>query len=841
VTRRAGQRFSREEGHKVSRTRWFDNLSQDIRYATRMLIGSPGFAIAAILALALGIGANTAIFTVVNKVLLEPLPYPEPDRLVQLELSGPQGNANITSIPKYNLWRQQTQIFDAVAAYDQGGPGVNLTGGDRPEQLRGIRASADYFRVFGAPMAIGRGYTSEEDRPGGPKLVVLSNGLWRSQFGSDPKVVGETIELGADPYIVTGVLGAAFRPDPPADIFLPLEADPNSTDQSHYLLSTARLKPGVSVQTARAAMGVAAAEFQRKFRGAMGPQEGFTAVPLRDAEVGDARLSLFVLLGAVAFVLLIACANVANLLLVRATIRRREIAIRAALGAGRRRIIWQLLTESVLLALLGGAVGLLVGYFGVRALLVLNPGNIPRIGEHGADLTMDWRVLAFTVAISLLTGVLFGLIPALSASRSDLSVTLRESGARSGSGLAQNKARSLLVVTEISLALILLVGAALLIRTFAALRGVDPGFNPRHVLTMDMSITGPRFAKTAGVAELVESARQRVEAVPGVEAMATTCCLPLEGGLGLPFTIVGRPLKNGPYHGGAGYDIVSPEYFAVFQIPLLRGRMFTVRDDGGAPGVVLISESMAKRYWTKGDAIGAQIIIGKGVGPEFAEPPRQIIGIVGDARNGGLDSNPFPIMYIPVAQVPDGVTALNSRITPLEYVIRTKVEPFSLSAEIQKALREASGGLPVGHVRSMEQVVSESTARSNFNMTLLTIFAATALLLAAIGIYGLMAYSVQQRMQEIGIRMALGASPKAVRRMVVAQGMKLALVGVVIGVSAALALSRYMASLVFGVKTWDPATFVAVVVVLSAIAWAATYLPALRASRVDPIESLRYE
>jgi putative ABC transport system permease protein len=840
MMRRAGQRFSRE-GHKVSGTRWFDNLSQDLRYAARMLVGSPGFAITAILALALGIGANTAIFTVVNKVLLEPLPYPEPDRLVQLELSGPQGNGNITSIPKFNVWRQQTQVFDAVAAYDQGGPGVNLTGGDRPEQLHGIRASADYFRVFGAPMAIGRAFTSEEDRPGGPKLVVLSNGLWRSQFGSDPKVVGETIELGGDPYIVTGVLGAAFHPDPPADIFLPLEADPNSTDQSHYLFSTARLKPDVTVQMAKAAMGVAAAEFKRKFPGAMGPQEGFTAVPLRDAEVGDARLSLFVLLGAVAFVLLIACANVANLLLVRATIRRREIAIRAALGAGRRRIIWQLLTESVLLAFLGGAVGLLVGYFGVRALLAMNPGNIPRIGEHGADVTMDWRVLAFTVVISLLTGVLFGLIPALSASRSDLSVTLRESGARSGSGLAQNKARSLLVVTEMSLALILLVGAALLIRTFAALRGVDPGFNPRHVLTTDMSITGPRFAKTAGVAELVESARQRVEAVPGVEAMATTCCLPLEGGLGLPFTIVGRPLKNGPYHGGAGYDIVSPEYFAVFQIPLLRGRMFTVRDDGGAPGVVLISESMAKQYWTKGDAVGAQIVIGKGVGPEFAEPPRQIIGIVGDARNGGLDSNPFPIMYIPVAQVPDGVTALNSRITPLEFAIRTKVEPFSLSAEIQKALREASGGLPVGHVRSMEQVVSESTARSNFNMTLLTIFAATALLLAAIGIYGLMAYSVQQRMQEIGIRMALGASPKAVRRMVVAQGMKLALAGVVIGVSAALALSRYMASLVFGVKTWDPATFVAVVVVLSAIAWAATYLPASRASRVDPIESLRYE
>jgi putative ABC transport system permease protein len=543
----------------------------------------------------------------------------------------------------------------------------------------------------------------------------------------------------------------------------------------------------------------------------------------------------------VSFVLLIACANVANLLLVRATIRRREIAIRAALGAGRRRIISQLLTESVLLSLAGGVVGLVLGYFGVRALLAMNPGNIPRIGEKGADVTMDWRVLGFTLLVSILTGILFGLIPALSASRSDLSITLRESGSRSGSGLRQNKARSILVVTEMALALILLVGAALLIRTFAALRNVNPGFSTHNVLAMNMSVTGLRFEKTAGVAQLVEDARQRVEAVPGVEAMATTCCLPLEGGLGLPFTIEGRPRTQGPYDGGGGYDIVSPEYFAVFRIPLIRGRMFTVHDNGGAPGVVLISETMAKKFWPKGDAVGAQITIGKGVGPEFAEPPREIVGIVGDARNGGLDQNPFPIMYIPVSQVPDGVTKLNARITPIQFVIRTKVEPFSLSAGIEKALREASGGLPVGHIRSMDQVVSESTARSDFNMTLLTIFASVALLLAAIGIYGLMAYSVQQRTQEIGIRMALGASPKNVRRMVVLQGMRLVLAGVVIGVGAALALSRYMASLVFGVKTWDPAVFVTVVVLLSAVAWAAAYVPSLRASRVDPMVALRYE
>jgi predicted permease len=397
------------------------------------------------------------------------------------------------------------------------------------------------------------------------------------------------------------------------------------------------------------------------------------------------------------------------------------------------------------------------------------------------------------------------------------------------------------VIAETALALILLVGAALLIRTFAALRSVDPGFNTHNVLTMNMSITGARFQETAGVASLVEEARRQVEAIPGVEAMATTCCLPLQGGLGLPFTIEGRAPTQGPYSGGGGYDIVSPEYFTVFRIPLLRGRMFTIHDDGGAPGVVLISETMARQYWPKGGAIGARITIGKGVGPEFAEPARQIVGVVGDARNGGLDSNPPPIMYIPVSQVPDGVTALNSHVTPLQFAIRTRVAPFSLSAEIQKALRDASGGLPVGNVESMDQIDAESTASTNFNMTLLTIFAALALSLAAIGIYGLMAYSVQQRTQEIGIRIALGASPQNVRRMVVRQGMGLAFAGVVIGVAAGLALSRYMATLIYGVKTWDPATFISVVLVLTAVGLLASYIPARRAMRVDPMVALRYE
>ena len=820
-------------------------LMQDIRYAGRMLWRSPGFAATAIAALALGIGANAAIFTVINTVLLQPLAYPEPDRLVQLELSSPQGNGNITSIPKFNIWREQTQVFQDVAAYDLGGPGVNLTGGDRPEQLKGVHVSAEFFRLFGARVVAGRTFSAEEDRPGGPPLAVIAGGLWRRRFGSDLNLVGKSIDLGGEPYTVIAILDPTFTSDPPADIYLPLKANSNSTDQAHYLRAAARLKPGVTLEQAKAAMKVAAEQFNRKFAATpgaqLGPQGSFTAEPLRDTVVGDVRKALLVLLGAVSLVLLIACANVANLLLARATIRRREIAIRAAIGAGRGRLIRQLLTESVLLSLAGGLLGLVLGYFGVRVLLSINPGNIPRIGEQGSGVTLDWRVLLFTLGVSVLTGVLFGLIPAFNASRTDLNATLKESGLRAGSGLRQNKARSILVVTEIALALVLLVGAALLIRTFGALRGVDPGFDARNVITMQMSLTGTRFNKAAGVNQLVREAQRRTESLPGVTALSSTCCLPLEGGFGLPFTIEGRPLTDGPFHGGASWHPVSPRYFEVFKIPLVRGRMFTDRDDGGAVPVVLINEGLAKQFWPKSDAVGQRITIGKGIGPEFAEAAREIVGIVGDVRGQGLDNNPDPIMYVPVAQVTDGVTALNNGIIPITWTIRTNVEPHSVSKEIQEALRTASGGLPVAHIRSMEQVRGESTSRTDFNMTLLVIFAGVALLLAAIGIYGLMAYSVQQRTQEIGIRMALGANARDVQKLVVRQGMALAFAGLIIGVAAALGVTRLMASLLYGVTPRDPIAMTSVALLLVGVALSATYLPARRASQMDPGESLRYE
>jgi putative ABC transport system permease protein len=820
-----------------------ETLLQNLRYAVRTLRNSPGFAAVAILTLALGIGANTAIFSVVNAVLLQPLSYPNPDRLVELELSSPQGNGNVTSIPKFNVWRAQTDVFDSVAAYDFSGPGINLTGGDRPELIKGIHVSADYFRVFGAPVALGRTFTPEEDRPGGPAVVVVSNGLWRNRFGSDPGILNRTIDLGQEPYSIIGVIGPTYSGDPKSDIWLPLKPDPNSVDQGHYLRATARLKPGVTLVQAQAAMKHAADQFNRKFPNSpvMGPGASFTAIPLRESVIGDVRFGLLLLFGAVGFVLLIACANVASLLMARATIRRREIAIRSALGAGRSRLMWQLLTESLLLSLAGGVLGLALGYVGVRALLAINPSDIPRVGEQGAAVALDWRVLVFTLVAAILTGILFGLVPALSTSRSGISNTLRESGARSGTGLRHNKARAVLVITEMALALVLLVGAALLIRTFGALRGVNPGFDARNVLIMEMSLNGGRFEKAAGVDQLEREGRRRIESLPGVTAAAMTCCVPLEGGFGLPFIIEGRPLTNGPYHGGATWLTISPHYFDVFRIPLISGRVFTDQDNGAADRVVVINQALAKEYWPKGDALGARISIGKGVGPEFDEPPRQIIGIVADVREGALSRPPDQIMYVPFAQVNDGIIALNNRIIPATWVVRTKLQPFSLSADIQRELREASGGLPVAHIRSMRQVVGESTARNDFYMTLLTIFAGVALLLAAIGVYGLMAYSVQQRTQEIGVRMALGASPQQVRRMVVVQGMQLALVGVVIGVGSALGLTRLMSSLLYGVKPWDPITIALVAVLLSGVTLLATYLPARRASRVDPMVALRYE
>ncbi len=816
------------------------DFRDDLRHTLRLLIANPAFTVTAIAALALGIGANTAVFSVVNTVLLKPLDYPDAGRIVRFANVFSNSIYPFASPVNYNFWRAQTSVFQDVTAYDFGGPGFNLTG-DVPEQVQGLRVSRDYFRLFGARVLLGRTFTPREDSPHGGHVVVISYGFWQRRFGGNPKVVGGVISLSNESYTVIGVLGRSFVSDPRADLWVPFQIDANSTTMGHYFFVAGRLKPGVTLDQANAELKLAANDYRRRYANGIGPKDGFKVVTLRDSIVSGARKSLLILLGAVSFVLLIACANVANLLLVRAAGRKREFAIRAAMGAGRLRIVRQLLTESLVLALTGGVLGLVLGLAGVRALLAVSPAGLPRIGKHGVAVGIDWRVLAFTLGVCAITGVLFGLFPAIGASRPDLNNALKEGSNRAGTGFRQGRARSLLVVSEVSLALVLLIGAALLIRTYLALRNVNPGFDAHNVLTLQMSLTGDRFMKTAGVAQVSRDGRERLDAIPGVEASALGCCVPLEGGYGLPFNIIGRPTGKSPWTGGAGWMDASPGYFKVFRISILRGRAFTNDDDGSAPGVAIINQAMAKKYWPKQNPLGQQILIGKGDGPQFAEPPREIVGVVADIHDAGLNRDPQPQMIVPTAQVTDGVTALDAKISPVTWLVRTHGDPHQYIPAITRQLRLASGGFSVANVRPMTEIVAQSTASQDFNMLLLTIFGVCALILAAIGIYGLMAYSVQQRTQEIGIRMALGADRGRIRKFVVWQGMRLAIAGIVLGLGAGFGLTRFLASFLFGVKAWDPMAFATVPVILCAVALLAVWLPASRASRLDPQKALRTE
>lgn len=818
-----------------------ENIWRDLRYTWRSLRKTPGFTFVALLVIALGIGVNTAVFSVVNTVLLQPLPYPESQSLVHLVLFTPQRTLDGASVPEFNLWRQQTSVLREVAGYDTGGAGMNLTGGDHPLQVQAIHVTHDYFTLFGAPVIAGRTFTQEEDRPHGGNVVVLSYGLWKQRFGGDANIVGRTIQLDNAPYLVVGVLGRNFVTDNPADLWIPYQFDLNTQDMAHYFGVAARLQPGVTIEQANAQLKLASDQFRRAIPNAIGPQNHYGVVPLKEWMVGNTRTPLLVLLSAVGLVLLIACANVANLLLARASGRKREFATRAALGAARWHIIRQLLAESMLLSFSGGLLGLVLGYTSVRLLLTVNVGGLPRLGEDGSAVTLDMRVLLFTLGVSMLTGILFGLVPAVSASRSNLVASLNESSNRTGVGFRSASFRSVLVVTEIALALVLVIGSTLLIRTYLKLQAVDPGFDTHNTLTMAMSISGGRFQTSAPVAQIIRQGTERIKAIPGVLEAAAGNGLPLQGAFGMPFDVVGRPKGNSPFSGMAGYYSVSWSYFDVFKIPLVRGRMFTDQDDASAPGVVIINEAMAKQYWPNGNPLRDRLQKGPGAGPAFAEPPRQIIGIVGNTRDGGPNRDAFPTMYIPLAQMPDGETALNSRVAPLWWVVRTQGDPHALVAPVTAALREATGGLPVAHIRTMDEIDHLMISQQRFNMLLLTVFGASGLLLAAVGIYGLMAFSVEQRTQELGIRMAMGAQASQLRNMVLGQGMMLTLCGVAIGIVAAFWLTRFLASFLFGVKAWDPLAFILTPLLLSVVALAATWIPALRATRVDPMTALRFE
>jgi putative ABC transport system permease protein len=821
-------------------------LWRDIRQAIRTLRNDPGFTIVALAALTVGIGANTSIFSVVDKVLLEPLPYRDPNSIVQLGRKFPAGVSFTASIPKYMIWRDN-EVFSSMALYDLEGPGFNIDTGDFPEQIKGAHVSADYFTVFGTAPVIGRSFNQAEDLPNGPRAVLISENLWRSHFGSDAQILTRTISLNSLPYPIVGVIPSRFAAKPDAEVWIPLQADSHSVNQGHYLQIAARLRPGVSISQAQAAMHTVGERFRDRYPNYMDKTESIAVVPMRESVVGNIGKTLYVLSGAVAFVLLIACANVANLLLARSSSRHRELAIRTALGASRWRVIRQLLTENVLLSTVGGFLGLILGVLGVRMLLLLIPGDIPRVDP--AQLRnlfefLDWRILVFTTGLSLLTGLLFGLIPALHISNPDVASTLNEAGTRSSTGRHQRFTSKILVAFEIGLALMLLISAALLIRTFAGLNSAETGFDTHHVFTVLTSVADNRYQTTEATTHLTRQALQNIESIAGVESASTSLVIPATSSVGaLAFDITGKAIPPGQEHyGPEQWRTVSPHFFEVFHIPLLSGRVFTEHDDMGGAPVVIVDSAFARKYFANENPIGRTLDIGKGIGPTYADyARREIVGIMGDTRETGIIGGKVPVMYIPQAQQPEGMTKIFNSSVPLAWEVRSSLNEQSLVSAVATAIRQVDGRLPLGKVLPMDKLLADSISRQNFNMLLLSIFAASALLLAAIGVYGIMSYSVQQQTKDIGIRMALGADKNTIVAMILRQGLTPAFVGVAAGLAGAFGLTRLMESLLYGVKSGDPIIFFGVSAILLMVALLAVVIPARRAISLDPVAALRSE
>lgn len=814
--------------------RLLERFVHDVHYAARSLRRSPGFALTAILVLAMGIGANTAIFSVAKDVLLRPLPYPEPDRLVQYISRSRTGKSALASVPKFNAWRSLA-VHERIAAYYGGGPGVTFVNGDRREHVDAMYVSAGYFDVYKAPIGLGRTFRGLEDAPQGPRVAVISHAFAVRLFGSRENPVGRLLPLGDGPYEIVGVLGAGFRPQPHADIWLPLQAPRVSFNHTNYLTVVARLKPAVSLSKADREVAATTVPFHNMFPQSTGPWEEFGAEPLEHMLAGDSRQALQLLSGAVFFVLLIACANAANLFVARATRRKGDIVTRAALGAGRPRLVRQLFAECMLLALGGGVVGLALGYVGIRGLLATVPGAL----AGTAGVRPDTPVLLFTLTVSVLTAVAFGLLPVLRASRVDLSAALKDNASEGVTGARQHRRQSILVVAEITMAIVLLVGAGLLARTFLALRTVERGFRSSGLLTFEMPLNTAAFQTAGEVDALVRDVVRRLDVVPGTRGVAATYSLPLEPTISLPFTLLNRALYAAPYHGLGFWRTVSPGYFDVFGVPLLRGRVFTDRDDGLGQRVVIINRSMARRHWQDQDPVGERIVIGKSADGEFDELPRLIVGVVADVRDTGVNRDPEPAMYVPIAQTGDRMMARNNRFHALTWLVRTGLDGVPLRGAVERELRGAAGGLPIARVQRIEDIVRAATAQLEFTAILLGVFAAAALVLAAIGLYGLMAYSVEQRRQEIGIRLALGAEPAMLRNMVLAQGGQLTAAGVSFGLIAAFLLARVMGSVVVGMATWDMTVFAAVALLLAVVSLVAAYIPAQDATRTDPLSALR--
>ena len=806
------------------------DLIQDLRYGFRMLLKHPGFTALAVIALALGIGANSAIFSVVNSLLLRPLPFSEPDRLVQVwETSAKLGRSNIpASFPNFADWRAQSHAFEQTVAYADWT--FNLTGTAEPERIRSAIVSPAFFATLGVKPIRGRTFLPDEDQPGKDLSVVISERLWQRRFNADPDIVGKPIDLNGQSYTIVGVVARVSDVHGLADdteLWAPVSHGPGATNRrGHYLGVLARLKPGVTLQQAQAEMDTVAAALARQYPEA-NADRGVRLVPLQEQVVGGFRLALLVLLGAVVFVLLIASTNVANMLLARAASRQKEIAIRTALGAGRWRIVRQLLTESLLLALIGGTLGLLLALWGVDLLVALGPADLPRVKE----IAIDGRVLLFTFAVALVVGVVFGLVPALQASKPELNETLKEGG-RSATGGVRGRVRGLLVVAEMALSLVLLVGAGLLIKSFLRLQAVNPGFNPQHVLTMQLDLRGPNYQRGTPIIAFYDQLLDRIKAQPGVEAAAIRSSVPIAADAGfarLSFAIEGRP-PDPANRFIAFYNAVSPDYFRTMQIPLVAGRVFDGHDVRQAQNVIVINETLARRYFAGENPIGKRMTLNDENPQE--EDWATVVGIVKDTIPRELEAEPAAEMYMPFAQQPE---------TGMALMIRTTGQPETVAAAVRREVLALDKNQPIYSVRTLPAVLSEAVATPRFRTSLLGVFAAVALLLAIVGIYGVMSYSVTQRTHEIGIRLALGAQTSDVLRLVVGHGMALALAGVALGLAASFALTRLMTSLLYEVSATDPAIFGGIALLLALVALSACYVPARRATKVDPMVALRYE
>jgi predicted permease len=819
-----------------------DTLLQDLRFGLRSLARTPGFTAVAVIALALGIGASSAIFSILNGVVLRPLPYAHADRAAQIWNRWPGYDKTWLSIPEIVDYRA-LPIFDSFGGWGQGN--ASLTGDGEPERVRAAFLERSVFSTLGAQPVLGRNFTAEEDSPDtlASRVAILGHSLWRRRYAADAAIIGKTIQVGLRPFTVVGVMPDDFRlPNDfvgePIQLYMPAGLPPTvdpSTRGNHGAYAVARLAPGVTAERAQAAMSAFVAEMKQKYANAYGPEFETLVVPVREEVSGKIRPALVILLGAVGLVLLIACANVANLLLARAESRSKELAIRTALGAGRGRLVRQMLTESVVLAAGGGALGLLLAFWGTRALLALSPPNIPRLDAVGVDA----RVLAFTAGVALLTSLVFGLAPALQASASELQETLKEGGRGASAGVRRQRVRRALVVAEVALAMVLVVGAGLLIKSFARLMGIDAGVRRENVLTMELSLPPAKYPQ-APSRQFYAELQRRVAELPGVTAAGLIREMPFANDIGdWGVQVIGGGKDGSEVHGQADWQVATPGYFQAMGIPLRRGRYLDATDTEQGLPTVVINEKMAQTFWPNEDPLGRQIRLGgpQGGGPDSL--PRTIVGIVADVKHRGLDAEAKTQMYLPHAQFPrTGPTPLIGRMS---LVVRARGNPLALTSAVRGEIRALDPEIPVSRVKSLEQVLATSASVRKLNVMLLGIFAAVALALAAVGIYGVMAFTVGQRTKELGVRMALGATAGGLQRLVLRQGMGLVALGAAIGIAAAVALGGVMRTLLFGVSSTDPGTYALVTAVLAAVAGVATFVPARRATKVDPVVALRAE